>query len=251
MTQEHPTYDVYIEPLLALLAEYPSGLKTSSIYENLATRMRLSQAQRTALLPSGAQPVYQNRIGWAHDRLKRAGLSRSIKRGTWALTERGRAAAKFYADGMPTELYQAIARPRDKGVPDELIKFDAFEFDGGEMLSPSLEAQAEEFGTETFTAVEAAKIVLAEAEGPLHYGEITRRILERGLWMTSGATPDATIGAKLAVDIKTNGDASDFIRIKPGIYDLNRDGLETASEAEIECIPENPDTAAPESISTL
>ncbi|AWV90368.1 HTH domain-containing protein [Bradymonas sediminis] len=251
MTQENPTYDLYIEPLLALLAEYPSGLKTSQIYEDLATRMSLSQAQRAALLPSGTQPVYHNRIGWAHDRLKRAGLSRSIKRGTWALTQRGRAAAELYAAGMPAELHQAIARPRDKGVPDELIKLDPYEFDGGEMLPPNLEVQIDAFDAETFTAVEAAKIVLAEVDGPLHYGEITRRILERGLWTTSGATPDATIGAKLAVDIKNKGDASDFIRIKPGIYDLNRDGLETASEAEIECIPEDPDTSAPEYISTL
>lgn len=46
------------------------------------------------MLPSGGQRVYQNRIGWAHDRLKRRGLSASPKRGLWQLTEQGRTFAK-------------------------------------------------------------------------------------------------------------------------------------------------------------
>jgi restriction system protein len=33
--------------------------------------------------------VYKNRAGWAHDRLKRAGLSSSPRRGYWQLTSRG------------------------------------------------------------------------------------------------------------------------------------------------------------------
>ena len=40
---------------------------------------------------SGTQPIYKNRAGWAHDRLKRAGLSSSLRSGYWQLTEQGRA----------------------------------------------------------------------------------------------------------------------------------------------------------------
>jgi restriction system protein len=40
-------------------------------------------------LPSGAQLIYKNRAGWAHDRLKRAGLSSSPRRGYWKLTDDG------------------------------------------------------------------------------------------------------------------------------------------------------------------
>ena len=47
------------------------------------------------LLPSGIQPLFHNRIGWAHDRLKRAGLSESPRRGVWQLTE---ASQKFAAE---------------------------------------------------------------------------------------------------------------------------------------------------------
>ncbi|HBX8178610.1 TPA: hypothetical protein MIH55_23950, partial [Klebsiella pneumoniae] len=48
----------------------------------------LDDSQRNELIPSG-QPVYKNRAGWAHDRLKRAGLSQSLSRGKWCLTEAG------------------------------------------------------------------------------------------------------------------------------------------------------------------
>jgi restriction system protein len=48
------------------------------------------------LLPSKTQPVYKNRAGWAHDRLKRAGLSTSPRRGFWKLTEEGIAYAKSH-----------------------------------------------------------------------------------------------------------------------------------------------------------
>jgi len=44
--------------------------------------------------------VYKNRAGWAHDRLKRAGLSSSPRRGYWKLTDKGFA----YAQSQPTPL---------------------------------------------------------------------------------------------------------------------------------------------------
>jgi len=53
------------------------------------------------------------------------------------------------------------------------------------------------------TFFEAALRILEEAGGgPLHYREITRRALERGLIKTSGLTPEATVGAILYSHIK-------------------------------------------------
>lgn len=49
----------------------------------------VSDEDKQELLPSGAQPIYKNRAGWAHDRLKRAGLSSSPRRGTWKITQDG------------------------------------------------------------------------------------------------------------------------------------------------------------------
>ncbi len=85
-----PTYDRFIEPLLRLLDTRPGGLPAREAHEVLADRFGLSDVDRQELLPSGAQAVYKNRIGWAHDRLKRAGLSASPKRGVWQITPQGR-----------------------------------------------------------------------------------------------------------------------------------------------------------------
>jgi restriction system protein len=49
----------------------------------------LTDEDQAELLPSGVQQVYKNRAGWAHDRLKRAGLSSSPRRGFWQLTSAG------------------------------------------------------------------------------------------------------------------------------------------------------------------
>ena len=66
----------------------------------------------------------------------------------------------------------------------------------------------------------AVERVLDEADEPLHYQELTRRVLESGLWATEGQTPAATINAKLSTDIKRHGDASRFDRTAPGVFAL-------------------------------
>lgn len=62
--------------------------------------------------------------------------------------------------------------------------------------------------------------VLAEADHPLHYREITERILRRGVWSTTGKTPEATVNAQLAVSIKQFESQSPFERVKLGVYVL-------------------------------
>jgi restriction system protein len=84
-----PTYDQFIDPLLRYLAKHPDGARTGEVYESLADVLGFSEEEREELLPSGVQAVYKSRIGWAHDRLKRAGLSSAPKRGFWRLTEQG------------------------------------------------------------------------------------------------------------------------------------------------------------------
>ncbi len=73
------------------------------------------------------------------------------------------------------------------------------------------------------TALDAALKVLQEAGTPLHYREITKRVLDGGLWETDGKTPQATINAQLAVDVKQNGKASAFRRAGRGMYGVNID----------------------------
>jgi restriction system protein len=84
-----PTYDLFIEPVLRYLAAHPEGVSAKDAHEAAADVLFVSDQDKQELLPSGAQPIYKNRAGWAHDRLKRAGLSSSPRRGTWKITQDG------------------------------------------------------------------------------------------------------------------------------------------------------------------
>lgn len=84
-----PTYDRFIEPILRLLAARPEGMSAREAHEAAADALSLSPAQRQLMLSSGAQAIYKNRAGWAHDRLKRTGLSSSPRRGWWQITAQG------------------------------------------------------------------------------------------------------------------------------------------------------------------
>lgn len=67
---------------------------------------------------------------------------------------------------------------------------------------------------------EAIKKVLLESSIPLHYTEISEKILSRGYYKTDGATPAATVNAQLAVSIKHDKENSPFIRVGKGIFAL-------------------------------
>ena len=67
---------------------------------------------------------------------------------------------------------------------------------------------------------DAAKKVLEEAGEPLHYTDITERILDQGLKINFGATPAATVNATINAAIKTEGSAGVFERTEPGEYGL-------------------------------
>lgn len=84
-----PTFDQFIFPLLQVLAKAPNGLRAAEAHERVAEHVQLSPEARSIRLSSG-QRVYQNRIGWAHDRLKRADLSETPRRGLWQITAKGR-----------------------------------------------------------------------------------------------------------------------------------------------------------------
>lgn len=104
-----PTYDKFIEPILRYLAQNPGGALARDAHEAAAQALEIPEADRQELLPSGTQPVYKNRAGWAHDRLKRAGLSISPRRGYWKLTEQGQAFAASHAASLSEKDVEQLA----------------------------------------------------------------------------------------------------------------------------------------------
>jgi restriction system protein len=57
---------------------------------NLALYFNLTDAEKSNLLPSGQQPIFDNRVGWAKLHLKKAGLLDDPTRGFFKITNRGK-----------------------------------------------------------------------------------------------------------------------------------------------------------------
>lgn len=104
-----PTYDKFIEPILYFLASRPEGAASREAHEAAAAALAISENEKHELLPSGTQLIYKNRAGWAHDRLKRAGLSTSPRRGYWQLTAEGVAYAATHPIPLPPEEVEKLA----------------------------------------------------------------------------------------------------------------------------------------------
>jgi len=130
-----PSYDKFIEPVLRYLAAHPDGAVAHEVHDAAAASLGVSESEKLEILPSGVQPVYRNRAGWAHDRLKRAGLSTSPRRGFWKLGEKGLAFAAAHPGPLQQKQIEEIAssyksvrlRPRANGddAPDPVLLPDA------------------------------------------------------------------------------------------------------------------------------
>ena len=90
----------------------------------------------------------------------------------------------------------------------------------------------------TYTAFKAAEIALKQLGKPSNAREITDYILQHKLWKTSGKTPDATIGARIYEDFKSEKPI--FLLVDRGLFALKEWGeqkLEENSSVEIN-VPE-------------
>lgn len=83
-----PDYQTCMMPLLRFASDGKDHqLKDAA--SQLAQEFRLTEKEIHEFLPSGLQPVFINRIGWARTYLSKAGLLHSPKRGYFQITTRG------------------------------------------------------------------------------------------------------------------------------------------------------------------
>lgn len=84
-----PDYQTLMLPLLRLAADGKDHTTREAV-EILATEFQLTPAERSELLASGQQAIFNNRVGWANAYLKKAGLLESPRRGILRITTRGK-----------------------------------------------------------------------------------------------------------------------------------------------------------------
>lgn len=83
-----PDYQTLMLPFLKIAADGQEHMHREAI-EILTQEFNLSEEERKELLPSGQQPIFDNRVGWARTYLKKAGLIESSKRGLFKITDKG------------------------------------------------------------------------------------------------------------------------------------------------------------------
>ncbi len=84
-----PDFESLMLPLLELLG---NGKEHSlrELIPILEDKFKLTEDERKTLLPSGQQPIFHNRVGWARTYMKKAGLLEASRRGLIRITERGK-----------------------------------------------------------------------------------------------------------------------------------------------------------------
>lgn len=83
-----PSYEQTMLPMLRLASDKKEHSQLEAV-EYVSHLFKLSDAERRQLLPSGLQPVIDNRVGWARTYLKKAGLLGPTREGHFRITERG------------------------------------------------------------------------------------------------------------------------------------------------------------------
>lgn len=80
--------------------------------------------------------------------------------------------------------------------------------------------------------------VLSAAATPLHYNEITERIIANQLRVSLGATPSATVNAQISSSIKHDGSASPYVRVARGTFALSKAVAVSGNAAKDKLTPE-------------
>lgn len=81
------------------------------------------------------------------------------------------------------------------------------------------------------TTLNAAEKILRTAGRPLHYTEITKRMLDQKLWSSDSKKPETVVFSTLSSDIKKNSDDSKFRSLRDGSFEINHPRPQPSVEA--------------------
>lgn len=128
-----PDYQSIMLPLLKEVSDRKEH-RFRDLIESLSLKFHLSEDERKELLPSGQQPIFDNRVGWAKTYLKKAGLLDSSRRAYVEITNRGLDILKQ----NPSEINVKFLRQFD-----EFVEFQAPNKDKDREIEDSIEENSD------------------------------------------------------------------------------------------------------------
>lgn len=118
-----PSYDGTMLPLLQFLRDGAEH-DIRELREKIAAQFKLSEEERRQLLPSGRQAIFDSRVGWGKTYLEKAGLLATVKRGTYRITDAGKAVLSEHPPRIDKAFLMRfdsfrgfIERPDDEDTP--------------------------------------------------------------------------------------------------------------------------------------
>ena len=149
-----PTFQVLMRPVLECATA--GEIKVSDVVDILANKLQLSDEDRFALLPSGKQTTFSNRVAWAKTFLAKAGLLEATRRGFFKITDRGLNALNDHSADINVSYLERYQ------------EFLDFRKQKGELVSPAQPFSVNS-SIETSTPDEKIRLV---------YGEITETLAD-------------------------------------------------------------------------
>ncbi len=120
-----PDYQSIMLPLLELVSDKREWV-FRNVVEELSKKYSLTEEERKELLPSGQQPIFDNRVGWARTYMKKAGLIDSPKRGVLRISNKGLEVLQSKPDRINVKFLQKFP---------EFVEFQTLKRDENEAIA--------------------------------------------------------------------------------------------------------------------
>lgn len=160
-----PDYQSLMLPLLKFAGEENTEISNGDAVEALGNRLGLTEGDLKEMLPSGVQPTFVNRVGWAATYMRKAGLLESTRRGYIRITQRG----KELLDKKPKQInvkllkqypeflaFQQLKGTRSGEKKDSIVSAEAATATPSEALEDAYENLRGELGDELLSRVKKA-----------------------------------------------------------------------------------------------
>ncbi len=121
-----PDFQSVMRPLLEVASDGKQHSNREA-REALALRFNLTDQEKDALLPSGRQGIFVNRVAWAKSYLQQAGLLDTPQRGHFRITARGSEALKQAPERITISFLQRFPEFADFRSPTRKPKTAQFE----------------------------------------------------------------------------------------------------------------------------
>lgn len=147
-----PDYQSLMLPVLRT-AEH-GEVRVGNVIEKIADALGLDEAARSALLASGRQTIFANRVHWAKTYLAKAGLVEATRRGHFRITARGAevvSAAPDRIDNRFLARFEEFRTFTDRGAPRSKEETDLTE-----VVTDTTEATPDEIMRAAHRRIEAA-----------------------------------------------------------------------------------------------